>query len=131
VAEAYRQTVEADLADRPPAEGGDRGALALAGRRGQFADIGEEHADRVGGEVGEFAVTVCGELEEVAAVGADGVGGGVRVRPEQSQRGGPVEGERLRPGGQFQGEGDELALGEPVQVQVSQPDDGPHPERVL
>jgi hypothetical protein len=32
-----------------------------------------------GGEVGEFTVAMSGELEEVAAVGADGVGGGIGV----------------------------------------------------
>ena len=36
------------VADGPFAEGGDGGALALAGRRRQLADVGEERADRVG-----------------------------------------------------------------------------------
>src|SRR6266571_5933805 len=71
--------VEAVLTDGPPAERGDGGAFALAGRGRQFADVGEECADGVGGEACEFAVPVGGELEEVAAVGADGVSGGVGV----------------------------------------------------
>lgn len=55
------------MADGPFAEGGDGGALALAGRRRQLADVGEERADRVGGQVGQVTVAVGGELEKVAA----------------------------------------------------------------
>jgi hypothetical protein len=67
------------VADGPFAEGGDGGALALAGRRRQLADVGEERADRVGGQVGQVTVAVGGELEKVAAIGAQGVPGGVGV----------------------------------------------------
>jgi hypothetical protein len=67
------------VADGPFAEGGDGGALALAGRRRQLADVGEERADRVGGQVGQVTVAVGRELEKVAAIGAQGVPGGVGV----------------------------------------------------
>ena len=68
------------MPDRPPAERRDRGALALAGRRGLPGDLGEERPDRRRGQPGDLAVMVGGERDQVAAVGADGVARLVRVR---------------------------------------------------
>jgi hypothetical protein len=57
----------------------DGGALAHAGCCGQGADRGEELPDGRRGQFGDLAVAVRGELEEIAAVGAQGVRGGARV----------------------------------------------------
>ncbi len=61
------------------AEGGHRGALALAAGGRQLRDPGEIRAHRDDGQLGDLAVVVRGELQEVTAVGAQGVTGGAGV----------------------------------------------------
>jgi len=83
------------VVDRPAAERGDRGPLALARRRRQPGDLGEVRADRRGSQPADLAVVVRGELEQIAPVGPDRLRGGVRV-PQVGEEVAEVPGERVR-----------------------------------
>src|SRR5262249_21554276 len=75
----HRAGVQQLVPDGPPAERGDRRALALTGRGGPSGDLGKERPDRRRGQVGDAAVVMGGERDQVASVGADRVGRLVRV----------------------------------------------------
>ena len=75
----HRAGVQQLVPDGPLAERRDRGALALAGRRGLPGDRAEERPDRRRGQPGDVAIVMGGEPDQVAAVGADRVPRPVRV----------------------------------------------------
>ena len=67
------------MADRPPAERGDRRPLALASGRRQPGRLGQVGAHRDSGQLTGAGVVVGGEREQIIAVGADRVRRGVAV----------------------------------------------------
>jgi hypothetical protein len=80
----HRVGLQQVVADRPLGEGGDRGALTLAAGRGQLGELGQVGADWRRGQFTDLLAVVGGEGDQVAAVGAPGVGRGAadRLRTE-------------------------------------------------